>query len=332
MVLQSRESKRPTRHQPSFVALALGLGLTLLALPAADALADDVSESAVVAKIGRFRSPTRIALDDDGLLYVSDTTRGQVALYDQQGVRQGTIKGAERPLGVAILETQVLSTHKKKTKTKKHKYIDKTYVYVADDAEGSVKIFDQGQLIGRLGEGPAELAKPNGVAAFEDRVYVVDSAEDRVAIYDRDGAFLDQFGTTGSDDGQFDFPTDIAIDHFSAEVYVADLRNHRVQVFDLAGAWQRTITAPPNDSGDPIFINPAGIGLDPLGNLYVVDNALCCVVVLDPFGELLDVFGYHDGAYWTGELTLPIDAASNGVSVFVTSNEEGHVNVFEVTP
>ena len=66
--------------------------------------------------------------------------------------------------------------------------------------------------------------------------------------------------------------------------------------------------------------------------LEVVDNALCCVVVLDPFGVLLDVYGYQNGAYWTGELQLPIDAASNGLKVFVTSGGEGHVNVFEVTP
>ena len=40
----------------------------------------------------------------------------------------------------------------------------------------------------------------------------------------------------------------------------------------------------------------------------------------------------RNGAYWTGELQLPIDAASNGLKVFVTSGGEGHVNVFEVTP
>ena len=303
---------------PCGEALAGGTHTTIPLEPSASEPGDEIFTSAVVSRIGRFRSPTRILLAPDGVLYVSDTGRGLVALYDQDGVRVGTLAGVNRPIGVAILETKVPAPgkdlkkrkkKKRKSKTRFKKYIDKTYIYVADEADGSVKIFDDGELIGHLGGGPVEFARPNGVAAINDLVYVVDSDEDRVAIFVKDGAFLYQFGTTG-----------------------ADLRNKRVQVFDLHGNWLRTIYPPLNDGGDPIFINPAGLGIDPLGNIYVVDNALCCVVVLDPFGVLLDVYGYQNGAYWTGELQLPIDAASNGLKVFVTSGGEGHVNVFEVTP
>ena len=325
---------------PCGEALAGGTHTTIPVEPSASEPGDEIFTSEVVSRIGRFRSPTRILLDDDGVLYVSDTGRGLVALYDQDGVRVGTLAGVHHPIGVAILETRVPAPGKdlkkkkkrKRSRAKLKKYIDKTYIYVADEADGSVKIFDDGELIGHLGDGPVEFARPNGVAAINDLVYVVDSDEDRVAIYDKDGAFLYQFGTTGAGDGQFDFPTDIAIDTYTEEIYVGDLRNKRVQVFDLHGNWLRTIYPPLNDGGDPIFINPAGLGIDPLGNIYVVDNALCCVAVLDPFGVLLDVYGYQNGAYWTGELQLPIDAASDGLKVFVTSGGEGHVNVFEVTP
>jgi DNA-binding beta-propeller fold protein YncE len=164
-------------------------------------------------------------------------------------------------------------------------------------------------------------------------VYVVDSALHRVAMYGWDGVQTGVFGSWGYGNGQFDFPTDVVVNESASEVYVADFFNERIAVFDLAGTWLRNLWAPDNDAGDPIFLRPSGLGLDAQGSLYVVDGALACVVVMDGAGALIDVFGYRSGSgYWTGEMMVPIDAASDGTRVYVTSSKEGSVNVFEVSP
>ena len=65
------------------------------------------------------------------------------------------------------------------------------------------------------------------------RVYVADSGNDRVQVFDADGAFLGNLGSQGGEAGQFMFPHGIAVDG-SGRVYVADTSNHRVQVFSVA--------------------------------------------------------------------------------------------------
>ena len=49
-------------------------------------------------------------------------------------------------------------------------------------------------------------------------------------------------------------------------------------------------------------------------------------------GELVDIVGYDNAQYWTGDLVIPIDSASDGATVWVSSNHEGAVNAYEVAP
>jgi DNA-binding beta-propeller fold protein YncE len=175
-------------------------------------------------------------------------------------------------------------------------------VYVGDETSGSVRIIDNGN-IAYLGAGNGEFVKPNGIAVTAGRtVYVVDSAEHRVKVYDRFGVLQSSFGGQGWVDGQLNFPVDIAVNEQLGEVYVTDFWNERVAVFDMAGAWRRNIAAPSNAQGDPAFFRPSGLGIDPAGNLYVVDTALSCVVILDGLGTLIDIIGYDNGQYWTGDM------------------------------
>ena len=322
--------------------LAVCLGMSTHALGMGLGWGDDCEtttfQSQVVDQIGLFKSPSRITLTDTGKLYVSDTGGGFVGIYDLAGVRVGTLKGVERPLGVAVLETTNIATPvcldpKKNKKCKKwsdSSSTDLNYVWVGDETDGSVRIFENGELSDHfLGSGPGEFSKPNGIAVTSDKVYVVDSGTHQVVVYDSAGNYTGAFGSQGFGDGELDFPADIVISESTSEIYVADFRNRRIAVFDLGGTWLRNIGAPPNDDGDPIFYRPSGIGIDFNGNLYVVDNALSCVVVMDSYGTLLEAFGYQNGCYWTGELKVPIDAATDGSHVYVTSSKHRHVNVFE---
>jgi DNA-binding beta-propeller fold protein YncE len=293
------------------------------------------SGSVAVDKIGGFKSPTRIASTVSGNIYVSDHKKGNVVILDSDGRKIGTIDGFLSPLGLAVHEIPPsIDCRKYKEKNKKDKCKDPiigegvTHVYVGDEGDGSVHIFTNGVETGLLGIGPGEFIKPNGIAVTSELIaYVVDSATNQVRIYDYQGNLQTAFG-----DAHLNFPTDIAINELAGEVYVSDYLNRRIAVFDLYGGWLREINAPENDSDEPIFLRPAGLGIDDNGNLYVVDNALSCVAIIDRWGELLETIGYRDGEYWTGELAVPVDAATANGRVYVTSNQQRQVKVFEVTP
>ena len=62
-------------------------------------------------------------------------------------------------------------------------------------------------------------------------MYVVDSENNRVEVFDSDGHFLEKWGERGIGPGEFSYPTAIAVD-CNGDVYVADTNNNRVERFD----------------------------------------------------------------------------------------------------
>lgn len=273
-------------------------------------------ESFVVAKLGSFRSPARIALAKDGILYVTDAKRGQVGIISADGKRIGTLTGLRNPLGVAVYQQETESAGTAVS----------TRVYVGDVADGTVKVFEGGKTTGMLGSGAGEFKKPNAIATtLAGLIHVVDSEAAEIRVYDTAGKFLRAYGASS-----LKFPTDLIIDEKVGEVFVSDFEARKLFVYDLEGNPSRTIERPLNDKGDPVVTRIIGLGTGPEGRIYLVDNALCAVAAIDRQGVLVETFGYQNGRYWTGEVSIPIDAVSDGKRLYVTSNKTGQVHVFEV--
>ena len=59
-----------------------------------------------------------------------------------------------------------------------------------------------------------------------------------------------EFGSTGQDDGEFNRPTDVAVDN-EGTIYVTDYKNDRVQIFDGDGKirYQAAGAGPRSPSG-----------------------------------------------------------------------------------
>ncbi|MFJ7730807.1 SMP-30/gluconolactonase/LRE family protein [Lysinibacillus sp. NPDC097231] len=70
-------------------------------------------------------------------------------------------------------------------------------------------------------------------------VYVADTSNQRIQKFTSDGTFLKTWGSAGTSDGQFQYPTGIAIDA-AGNVYVADYFSHRIQKFTSDGTFQKT--------------------------------------------------------------------------------------------
>jgi|GEM_PF-6018455 len=130
---------------------------------------------------------------------------------------------------------------------------------------------------GSEGSEEGKLKTPSGAAIFDNidywsitNIYVVDSGNNRINVYQMyNGGFVFSFGSLGSNDGEFNNPTDITISE-DGYIFVTDSSNNRIQKFSLGGSFITKFGE--SGSGDGQFNNPTGITVDNDGNVFVVDQ------------------------------------------------------------
>ena len=62
------------------------------------------------------------------------------------------------------------------------------------------------------------------------RIYVADTGNNRIEVFNENGAFLAMWGSSGTGDGEFAAPTGVVVDD-SGAIYVLDTDNNRVQKY-----------------------------------------------------------------------------------------------------
>ena len=216
------------------------------------------------------KTPVGITFDDSGMLYVADSTRRRVFIFDQKGTPSGSITEAcgtrlRRPSGIAfsprhgtilLLDTLLNrllvldrrgvcheSTGSRGTGQDEFNFP----THIATDGNGGIYITDalnfrikilQGAggdatWFGHHGDGSGDFAMPKGVAV--DRtgiIYVADTLFDNIQLFDRQGRLLLTVGGRGTGPGEFWMPSGIFIDA-NSRLYVCDTWNKRVQVFAI---------------------------------------------------------------------------------------------------
>jgi DNA-binding beta-propeller fold protein YncE len=124
---------------------------------------------------------------------------------------------------------------------------------------------------GRLGEKPGEFSRAEGLGIdAHDNIYVADSCNHRIQVFDGDGRFLRQYGRAGTGPGEFSYPYDVRIDATGLQ-FVCEFGNSRVQILDSHDQTLEILGVPGGAPGQ--FSNPWSMALDSKGNLYV-DDAL----------------------------------------------------------
>ncbi len=235
---------------------------------------------------GEFSSPTGIALDKDGHIYVADTDNHSIQKFEKDGKfvsRWGGEVGSEEGL---FYYPRGLATD-----------VDGN-VYVADSGNNRIQKFDSDgnctRAWGKFGFAwrEADIGRfdvPWGVATDKQgNLYASDTSNARIQKYQSDGTPLLKWGRDGAYDGAFFYPRGIAVD-FTNNIYVADEGNHRIQKFDQRGSfltkWGR------EGSGPGQFKSPWGIACDALGNVYVVDSGNHRIQKFDNNGTFLCAWG-----------------------------------------
>ncbi len=103
-----------------------------------------------------------------------------------------------------------------------------------------------------------------------------------------------KWGTYGTGDGQFYFPTGIAVDS-SGNFYVADTLNYRIQKFNSSGVFITKWAS--QGSGDGQFNLHYGIAVDSYGYVYVADANNHRIQKFTSSGIFLGWWGLDDLGY-----------------------------------
>ena len=124
---------------------------------------------------------------------------------------------------------------------------------------------------------------PGGMAAdASGNLYVVDSEENRVQVYDFSGSYIFSWGSGGENAGEFNNPTDIAID-MTGRIFIADTGNKRVQVFNAVGQYITSIGDPSVDSIK--LQEPTAVSVDDFGFLYIADKGTGSISKFNTSGD-----------------------------------------------
>lgn len=262
-----------------------------------------------------FVKPYGIAVDSRGRIYVTDSGQGIIFVLDRQQKRVTFLGRNEQvrlrvPIGV---------------------FVDaKDRVWVADALGQHVYAFDSdsGQVLFALGK-QDEMVNPTDVAVDEarHRLYVVDSRQHCVLVYDSEsGQYLSKFGERGTGKGQFNFPTNVALDR-AGRIYVTDTLNFRVQIFDADGKFVDTFGEQGNRMGN--MLKPKGIALDSSQNIYVVDADFDNFQIFDQQKRLLMFLGsYGQGA---GTFWLPAGICIDRQNFIYIADQNNHrVQIFQL--
>lgn len=129
-----------------------------------------------------------------------------------------------------------------------------------------------GTKFGEYGQQAGELAYPNSaIVDSRGRVFVSDSNNSRISVWDSQGNFLFNFGR-GTGDGALSLPRGLALDE-KERLYIVDPVGQSVKVFNVSGdEVDFLFTFGEYGMGDGQFNYPNDVALDKTGRVYVVDR------------------------------------------------------------
>jgi YD repeat-containing protein len=136
--------------------------------------------------------------------------------------------------------------------------------------------------------------------------------------------YASAFGTSGTANGQFTHPADVAVDT-EGNVWVVDRGNNRIEKFGPGGAFLFKFTT--TGTGDGQFSQPIALALDAAGNVWVLDASTNRVQKFNAKGEFLAKFGSFGKA--AGQFFTPSDIAIDAKgNIWVSQGFQGKVQKF----
>jgi DNA-binding beta-propeller fold protein YncE len=210
----------------------------------------------------RLALPTGLAIDEGDRLFVSDSFLHQITCFTPAGEVAAVFGTNElqRPGGITVDSAR-------------------RRLYVADVKANKIAIFDTQTFrqIGQIGgpttpdkAEPGKFSAPSNVAVdHTGSVFVTDTWNQRVQVFDAEGKFVRAFGRHGLTPGNFVRPKGIALDK-DGHLYVADAEFNNFQVLTTDGQPLLAVGDYGLDPGQFALI--AGMWIDNHNRIYVTDQ------------------------------------------------------------
>jgi DNA-binding beta-propeller fold protein YncE len=247
-----------------------------------------------------------LALDDDDRLFVADAKLHHVVEFNAKHVQEAAFGGdvLVRPGGVAIDR-------------------ENRFLYVADAGNDVVDVFDADsfKFLRQIGKpsmkhdqtDPGTFSLPEGVAVDKDgNVYVTDTFNNRIEIFDADGEFISTFGKNGDAPADLERPKGIAVD-CDGHIWVVDAAQNRVKVFNQQGRLLIYIGGQGYYPGQ--FMGPWGIAIDQANR----------VIVSETFPGRVQIFRYVTDAQAAAEKARRDAAAQKSAVTPAPSRQDAGV-------
>ena len=221
----------------------------------------------------RLQSPAGVAVDGEDNIYIADSKRGMVLVYDQYGtfVRHiGNFHGEnvfQHPTGIAI--------DRKSSR-----------LYVADSPRHLVLMLDlEGNLLKRAGKqsddtgsgglkrrnntGPGAFNYPTEIALSRNQVGILDSAGMRVQIMDLECHLLGGFSVLNASRQKADRAEGLGVDQ-DGNIYVSYVGTSEIRMYASDGGLLASFGQAGPRMGE--FSAPRGLWIDAKNRLYVADT------------------------------------------------------------
>lgn len=164
-------------------------------------------------------------------------------------------------------------------------------VFFDDKGEWVRTVCDSGKCSG------ARLDDPKAIDADDEgNIWVVDSGNHRLVVLDPNGGVVRIVGESGTQNGRFRHPSDIAL--YKNKVYVADTGNERIQVFNTTGdflsSWEKRTGGRKGHLDEPVAV---AVSQRRKAGIWVANKGEKKLELFDLDGE------------WEESLEIPVDGA-----------------------
>ncbi len=263
-----------------------------------------------------FKNLRDIAIDEAGMVYLSDDENKKVVAINIVSAETGP----ELPMA-ALLDRFMIAGPSAKLAVKADLFTvtpdNKIVAWLPEAKELAVFDKDVKKTLVREGKLQGQVRSPRGISVdAKGLIYVADTGNDRVQIFNPDGTYNNMFGESGSGDGQFRQPSSVAV-NATGNIYVADTKNKKVKAFSPDGMF---LFAAGPQMGNVLLANPVAVRCDENKNVYILDSVLKKVVVMDSMGKFLRI--WDD----SGNLQDPVSLAYDGKGFFYIL-DKGSLNV-----
>lgn len=176
--------------------------------------------------------------------------------------------------------------------------------------------------------------KPNRVAVSSNFVFVADTENNRVQVWNR--ALTSRMSIYGSvSPSEFSKPAGIAVSRDGSRVAVADTLNYRVRVFSVnpvSGVLTPLFNFGSQGTSEATFQAPLGVAFNPAGDIYVADSLAVGVgnnrlQVFDSSGGFLRTFGEYGTNAFQFTRLLGVGVGQDG-TVYAADGQDNRVKSF----